>query len=144
MFRHRGKDQAAEAERSSLYPVALAVELMDRAFTGEAGPDEDEPPWPVLFGRAPTAYEIAKVTDPSEREELARRAVAEKMTGAEVRAVRGGKAARPRPRRIDLRDPNGCTVTVTIPDGLDDDDAFTALQRAVKNWRKTRGKQDAA
>jgi hypothetical protein len=59
VFRHRGKDQAAEAERSSLYPVALAVELMDRAFTGEAGPDEDEPPWPVLFGRAPTAYEIA-------------------------------------------------------------------------------------
>jgi hypothetical protein len=69
VFRHKGKDQAAETESSALQaevdrlsplsPVALAVELMDKAFTGEAGLDGDEPPWSVLFGRAPTAYEIA-------------------------------------------------------------------------------------
>jgi hypothetical protein len=37
---------------------ALAVELMAKAFTGQAGQD-DEPPWVDPFGRAPSAYEIA-------------------------------------------------------------------------------------
>jgi ParB family chromosome partitioning protein len=129
--------QAAEELAVNHSAVVRSLALLDLPETAQADVEQG-----TLTPT--TAYEIAKVTDPSEREELARRAVAEKMTGAEVRAVRGGKAARPRPRRIDLRDPNGCTVTVTIPDGLDDDDAFTALQRAVKNWRKTRGKQDAA
>jgi ParB family chromosome partitioning protein len=91
-----------------------------------------------------TAYEIAKVEDNSERKKLAHRAVDEKMTGAEVRAVREGKATRTRPRRIDHKDANGCIVSVMIPDGLDDDDAFSALQRAVKNWRKARTQSDAA
>lgn len=91
-----------------------------------------------------TAYEIAKVDDPAERVELARRAVAEKLTGAEVRAAREGRSTRPRPRRVDHRDANGCIVSVTIPDGLDDDDALSALQRAVRNWRKARGTQTAA
>ena len=91
-----------------------------------------------------TAYEIAKVSDQVEREELARRAVAEKMTGAEVRAIRESKSTKPRSRRIDFRDRNGCTISVTIPDGLGDDDALAALQRVVKNWKKAQTSQDAA
>jgi hypothetical protein len=69
VFRRKSRELSAETENSALQAevgrlsslslVALAVEIMDRAFTGEPGPDSDEPPWPVLFGRAPTAYEIA-------------------------------------------------------------------------------------
>jgi hypothetical protein len=32
---------------------------MAKAFTGVAGPDHDEPPWPGPFGRGPSAYEVA-------------------------------------------------------------------------------------
>lgn len=129
--------QAAEELAVNHTAVVRALALLDLPETAQAD---------VEHGALTptTAYEIAKVADPGERAELAARAVAEKMTGAEVRAAREGKAARPKHRRVDLRDPNGCTVSVIIPDGLDDDDAFTALQRAVKNWRKKRGRQDAA
>jgi integrase len=81
-----------------------------------------------------------KVADPGERAELAARAVAEKMTGAEVRAAGEGRA--PRPRRLEHRDRNRSVVTV--PDGLDDEDALAAVQRALKAWRKAEGRQDAA
>jgi hypothetical protein len=68
--------------------------------------------------------------------------VAEKMTGAEVRAAREGGA--PRPRRLEHRDRNRCVVSVTVPDGLDDEDALAAVQRALKAWKKAEGRQDAA
>jgi hypothetical protein len=51
--------QAAVDRLSALSLVSLAVEVMAKAFTGESGTDEDDPPWPVLFGRAPSAYEVA-------------------------------------------------------------------------------------
>jgi hypothetical protein len=49
--------QAAADHLSSLSLVALGGELMAKAFTGEAGHD-DEPPWVDPFGRAPSAYEV--------------------------------------------------------------------------------------
>ena len=129
--------QAAEELAVNHTAVVRALALLDLPETAQADIEHG-----VLTPT--TAYEIAKVADPGRRADLAARAVAEKMTGVEVRAAREGKTARPKPRRIDVRDPNGCTVCVMIPDGLDDDDAFAALQRAVKNWRKKRGRQDAA
>jgi hypothetical protein len=38
--------------------VTLAIELMAKAFSGEAGQD-DEPPWVDPFGQGPSAYEVA-------------------------------------------------------------------------------------
>jgi hypothetical protein len=65
---HKDKDQPVESESSalraavdrlsSLSLASLAVEVMAKAFTGEAGPD-DEPPWVDPFGRGPSAYEVA-------------------------------------------------------------------------------------
>src|SRR4051794_1806919 len=78
------------------------------------------------------AYEIAKVDDKDEREDLARRAVKEKLTYAEVKAARERKATKPRPRKLEHKDRNGCTVIVIVPDGLDDEDAFAAHHRALK------------
>lgn len=91
-----------------------------------------------------TAYEITKVADPAEREQLARRAVSEKMTGAEVRAARESRPSRPRARKMEHRDRNGCVVSVTMPEGLGDEDALAAVQRAVREWRKPRPSADAA
>ena len=56
---------------------------------------------------------------------------------------------RPRPRRLEYRDTNGCVVNVTVPEGMDDDDVISALSRAAKHLRKERASrpevaQDAA
>jgi hypothetical protein len=50
----------AEVERLSSMPVtSIAVEVIAKAFTGEAGADETEPPWVDPFGRGPSPYEVA-------------------------------------------------------------------------------------
>jgi len=38
--------------------VSLAVDVMARAFTGEAASDPDDPPWVDPFGRGPSAYDV--------------------------------------------------------------------------------------
>ncbi|MCA1685648.1 MAG: ParB/RepB/Spo0J family partition protein [Planctomycetia bacterium] len=86
---------------------------------------------------ATTAYEIAKVDDPVARDDLARRAVAEGLTVADVKAARG-KGEPLRTRKLEHKDRNGFKVTVTVPDGYDDDDAVAFVQRALKEWRKSR------
>ena len=97
------------------------------------------------MGRLPSAaYEISKIDDDDEREDLARRAVDEKLTFAQVKAARENKATKPRSRKLEHRDRNGCIVVVTIPEGLGDDDAFAAYQRALKEWRKSGRDSDAA
>lgn len=65
----KDKDEPVESESSalrasvdrlsSLSLASLAVEVMAKAFTGEAGHDDDEPPWVDPFGRGPSAYEVA-------------------------------------------------------------------------------------
>jgi hypothetical protein len=65
---HKDRDQTAQAEAgalqaavdhlSSLSLVALAVDIVAKAFTGAAGKD-DEPPWVDPFGDGPSAYEVA-------------------------------------------------------------------------------------
>lgn len=91
-----------------------------------------------------TAYEISKVGDPLAQEELGRRVVQEKLTGAEIKEIREGRQARPRRRKIEHKDPNGCTVLVSVPDGLDDDDAFAAIRRALKSFKKSRSSRSEA
>src|SRR5262249_55560534 len=68
MFGHKRTSDApvesdalrAEVERlTPLSVTAIAVELMTKAYTGQAGPDDSEPPWPDPFGRGPTPYEVA-------------------------------------------------------------------------------------
>lgn len=50
----------AEVERlSSMSVTSVAVEVMAKAFTGEAGADETEPSWVDPFGRGPSLYEVA-------------------------------------------------------------------------------------
>ena len=50
----------ASVDRLSSLPLtSVAAELIAKAYTGEAGPDEDEPPWVDPFGRGPSAYEVA-------------------------------------------------------------------------------------
>jgi hypothetical protein len=51
--------RASVDQLSSLSLVALAVELVAKAFTGQAGQDDDQPPWVDPFGRGPSAYEVA-------------------------------------------------------------------------------------
>jgi ParB family transcriptional regulator, chromosome partitioning protein len=92
-----------------------------------------------------TAYEIAKVGDAAEQEQLAARAVEEKLTRAGVVAAREHKAARPKPRKLEVKAPNGCTVAVILPDpDLDDDDALVALQHALKVLKKQRASRSEA
>ena len=68
-FGHKDQDQPAEGQSSALQAAvdhlgslpltSLAVELMAKAYSGEAGQDDDEPPWVDPFGRGPSAYEVA-------------------------------------------------------------------------------------
>ncbi len=44
---------------SSMSVTSIAVEVMAKAFTGEAGADETEPPWVDPFGQGPSPYEVA-------------------------------------------------------------------------------------
>jgi hypothetical protein len=77
----KAKDQPVESESSalraavdrlsSLSLASLAVEVMATAFTGEAGDDDDEPPWVDPFGRGPSAYEVANWLYLPRDEELA-------------------------------------------------------------------------
>lgn len=129
--------QAAEELAVNHSAVVRSLALLDLPETAQADVERG-----TLLPSA--AYEVAKVADRTEREDLARRAVEEKLTYAEVKAAREQKATKPRPRRLEHRDRNGCTVVVTVPDGLDDEDAFAAHQRALKEWRKARGQEDAA
>lgn len=50
--------QATVDRLSALSLIQLAVEVMAKAFTGEAGHD-DEPPWVDPFGWGPSAYDVA-------------------------------------------------------------------------------------
>ncbi len=50
----------AEVDRLSSMPVtSVAVEVMAKGFTGEAGSDETEPPWVDPFGWGPSPYDVA-------------------------------------------------------------------------------------
>ncbi len=50
----------AEVERlGSMSVTAIAMEVMSKAFTGQAGADDTEPPWVDPFGRGPSPYEVA-------------------------------------------------------------------------------------
>jgi ParB family transcriptional regulator, chromosome partitioning protein len=93
-----------------------------------------------------TAYEITKVADPAEREQLAARAVEEKLTRADVVAAREKRETRPKPRRVELKVPNGCTVTISLTDPVsDDEEAIVALQHAIRILKKQRASRpDAA
>jgi hypothetical protein len=53
-----GAAQAAVDHLGSLSLAALAGEVMDKAFTGQSGA-EDEPPWVDPFGPGPSAYDVA-------------------------------------------------------------------------------------
>jgi hypothetical protein len=63
---HKDKDQSVESgalqaavdRLSSMSLMSLAVDVMAKAFTGDAGSDPDEPPWVDPFGRGPSAYEV--------------------------------------------------------------------------------------
>ncbi len=129
--------QAAEELAVNHSAVVRSLALLDLPETAQADVERG-----TLLPSA--AYEIAKVDDRAEREDLARRAVDEKLTYAEVKAAREQKATKPRPRKLEHKDRNGCTVVVTVPDGLDDEDAFAAYQRALKEWRKAKPRSDAA
>jgi hypothetical protein len=54
-----GALQSAVDRLSSLSVVAVAVDVMAKAFTGEPASDPGDPPWPDPFGRGPSAYEVA-------------------------------------------------------------------------------------
>lgn len=129
--------QAAEELAVNHSAVVRSLALLDLPVTAQSDIERG-----TLLPSA--AYEIAKVDDQAEREQLARRAVEEKLTYAEVKAAREQKSTKPRPRKLEHKDRNGCTVIVTVPDGLDDEDAFAAHQRALKEWRKARARSDAA
>jgi ParB family chromosome partitioning protein len=86
-----------------------------------------------------TAYELHAIADPAERVAVAERAVAEKLTREQVKAIAGRKP-RPEPVTIDLG--GGCTVTVrwTKPGALT---AAQALRKAMKALQE-RGRGEAA
>ena len=91
------------------------------------------------------AYEVSKIEDRRLQEEIGRQAGQERMTAVKVKeAVERVKSPRPRPRRLEYRDPNGCMVYVTVPEGMDDDDAISALGRAAKHLRKERASRPEA
>jgi len=91
------------------------------------------------------AYEVSKIEDRRLQEEIGRQAGLERMTAVKVKeAVERVKSPRPRPRRLEYRDPNGCMVYVTVPEGMDDDDAISALGRAAKHLRKERASRPEA
>jgi ParB family transcriptional regulator, chromosome partitioning protein len=87
-----------------------------------------------------TAYELTKIPDSVEQEELARRAVVEKLTGAKVKEeIRARKDPRPRPKRLEWKAPGGVVVAVTLPDpNQGEDAALEALQAVAKLIRKAR------
>jgi ParB family chromosome partitioning protein len=91
-----------------------------------------------------TAYELSKVDDPDRQAELARRVVTEGLKTADVAEARKAPADRPKPRRIEIKVP-GATVVVTIqePDPTEEE-VVAALQAAVKKYRKTRTRDQAA
>lgn len=92
-----------------------------------------------------TAYEIAKVADATEQEHLAARAVEEKLTRADVVAVREKTSARPKPRKIEVKAPNGCTVSVALHElEHDEEDVVVALQYALKVIKKQRTSRSEA
>ncbi|MBV8311479.1 MAG: ParB/RepB/Spo0J family partition protein [Planctomycetaceae bacterium] len=85
-----------------------------------------------------TAYEISKVESPAEQEQLASRAVEEKLTRADVVAAREQKTAKPRLRRVEIKVAGAGQVVVNLADpDADDDSVLFALQQAVKQFRKT-------
>jgi ParB family transcriptional regulator, chromosome partitioning protein len=85
-----------------------------------------------------TAYEISKVESPAEQEQLASRAVEEKLTRADVVAAREQKTTKPRLRRVEIKVAGAGQVVVNLADpDADDDSVLFALQQAVKQFRKT-------
>lgn len=89
-----------------------------------------------------TAYEIAKVGDPAAAEEIGREAVAQKLTGAQVReAVQARRDPRPRPLRLEWKTRRGGVVQVTLPPGADRAAAAAELRDALKQIA-AEGKQD--
>ncbi len=51
--------RAEVARLSAMSATEIAVEVMARAFTGQAGEDETKPPWVDPFGWGPSAFEVA-------------------------------------------------------------------------------------
>lgn len=93
-----------------------------------------------------TAYELTKIPDSVEQEELARRAVVEKLTGAKVKEeIRARKDPRPRPKRLEWKAPGGVVVAVTLPDpNQGEDAALEALQAVAKLIRQARASRTEA
>jgi ParB family transcriptional regulator, chromosome partitioning protein len=92
-----------------------------------------------------TALEIGKLEDRGTQEELIRRAEGEKLTRADVVAARERRDTRVRPRRVEVKAPNGCTVAITLPGPESgEDDAIAALQHATKVLRKQKAERNEA
>ena len=117
--------------------IAKAIALLDLPAAAQADVDRGE--------LSPTAaYEIAQVRDDDERSRLADRAVKEKLTVAEVKAERDGHP-QARLKKLEYKDRNGCKLTMSVPEGLDHEDAITACQRAIKQWNKAaRAREESA
>lgn len=84
-----------------------------------------------------TAFEIARLPDAGEQAELAARVVTEKLTRAEVKAVREGRQEQPKRRKLEWKIPGGAVVTVSIPGHLGDSAALAAVQHVSRELRRS-------